>query len=235
MGCSSGGMSPTSSRNSVPWWANSKRPIFCVIAPVKAPFSWPNSSLSSSPVGIAAQLILTKVRSRRGLRSCSARAIELLARAGLAADEHGGVGGGDGFDLLQHPPQRRALADDLLEVVLRADLFFQVELLLGQLVFQLGDLPIGLRVLHRNGDLLGDLAEQLDLLRAERLLAASAHIQAPSTRSWDRSGTEQKSAHPFVDPVFAHLRFRSQAFQILLAEYGRLAGGDGDTGGCLAV
>jgi len=33
------GMSPTSSRNSVPWSANSSRPIFWVMAPVKAPFS----------------------------------------------------------------------------------------------------------------------------------------------------------------------------------------------------
>ena len=78
LGCSSGGMSPTSSRNSVPWWASSKRPTFWLMAPVKAPFSWPNSSLSSSPVGMAAQLSLTKVRSRRGLRSCRARAMSSL-------------------------------------------------------------------------------------------------------------------------------------------------------------
>ena len=33
------GMSPTSSRNRVPFCAISKRPIFCIRAPVKAPFS----------------------------------------------------------------------------------------------------------------------------------------------------------------------------------------------------
>ena len=71
-------MSPTSSRNRVPWCASSKRPTFWPMAPVKAPFSWPNSSLSRRPVGMAAQLSLTKVRSRRGLRSCRARATSSL-------------------------------------------------------------------------------------------------------------------------------------------------------------
>jgi len=43
----------------VPWSATSSRPTFCVIAPVKAPRSWPNSSLSIKPLGTAAQLSLT--------------------------------------------------------------------------------------------------------------------------------------------------------------------------------
>ena len=140
LGCSSSGMSPTSSRNSVPPWASSKRPIRCAIAPVNAPFSWPNSSLSSRPVGMAAQFSLTNVRLRRGLRSWMARAISSLPGAGLAVDQHRGIGGRDGLHLLQHLPERRALADDLLEVVLRADLVFEVELLLAQLVLQFRDL-----------------------------------------------------------------------------------------------
>ena len=48
------------------------------MAPVKAPFSWPNSSLSSRPVGMAAQFSLTNVRSWRGLSWCRARAISSL-------------------------------------------------------------------------------------------------------------------------------------------------------------
>src|SRR5579872_414444 len=43
LGCSSKGMSPTSSRNSVPLSASSNRPRRCAIAPVKAPRSWPKS------------------------------------------------------------------------------------------------------------------------------------------------------------------------------------------------
>src|SRR5262249_47601904 len=82
---------------------------------------------------------------------------QLLAGAGLAADEDGGAGGGDGLDLFQDPAEGGAVADDLPEVVLGADLLLQVEVLLGQPVFQLGDLPVGLRVLHGDRDLLGDL------------------------------------------------------------------------------
>jgi hypothetical protein len=39
-----GEISPISSRNSVPLSASSKRPLRALMAPVKAPFSWPNSS-----------------------------------------------------------------------------------------------------------------------------------------------------------------------------------------------
>ncbi len=35
----------------MPWSASSSRPILCEIAPVNAPRSCPNSSLSSKPVG----------------------------------------------------------------------------------------------------------------------------------------------------------------------------------------
>ncbi|MNG00438.1 hypothetical protein D3C84_833740 [compost metagenome] len=63
--CIGNGMSPISSRNRVPPLASSKRPARLVIAPVKAPFSWPNSSLSSNSAGIAPQLTGTNGASRR--------------------------------------------------------------------------------------------------------------------------------------------------------------------------
>ena len=53
--CMESGMSPISSRKRVPERASSKRPGLARTAPVKAPRSWPNSSDSSSPSGIAAQ------------------------------------------------------------------------------------------------------------------------------------------------------------------------------------
>ena len=40
---------------------------------------------------------------------------ELLARAGLAVDQHRRFGGRHLFELAQHVAQRRALADDLFE------------------------------------------------------------------------------------------------------------------------
>ena len=49
-----------------------------VPAPVKAPFTWPNSSLSISPSGIAPQFTGTKGSWARGLFACTARATSSL-------------------------------------------------------------------------------------------------------------------------------------------------------------
>jgi hypothetical protein len=58
---------PTSSRNSVPLSAISKRPIFWAMAPVKALFSRLNGSLSHRSSGMAAQLSFMKARPTRQL------------------------------------------------------------------------------------------------------------------------------------------------------------------------
>src|SRR5260370_1006129 len=68
-GCTSSGISPTSSRNIEPRSANSSRPTFSMYAPVKAPRSCPKSSLSNSELGIAAQLSVRNVSFCRRLRS----------------------------------------------------------------------------------------------------------------------------------------------------------------------
>ena len=47
--CIIGGMSPISSRNSVPPVVLSNRPFTCAIAPVNDPRSWPNSSTVPAP------------------------------------------------------------------------------------------------------------------------------------------------------------------------------------------
>jgi hypothetical protein len=71
-------MSPISSRNRVPPWALSNFPLRSLTAPVKAPFTWPNISLSMSSAGMAAQLISMKGRSRRGETAWMARAMSSL-------------------------------------------------------------------------------------------------------------------------------------------------------------
>ena len=71
--CRSNGISPISSRKSVPFWACSNFPTDDFTAPVKAPFSKPKSSASISSLGIAAQFIVTNLPLRR-LSSWSASA-----------------------------------------------------------------------------------------------------------------------------------------------------------------
>jgi hypothetical protein len=50
----------------VPPWAASNTPDFDSTAPVKAPRTWPNSSLSNSVSTTAEQLIVMNGRFRRG-------------------------------------------------------------------------------------------------------------------------------------------------------------------------
>ncbi len=69
-----GEVSPTSSRKRVPPWATSKSPFFRCLASVKAPDSWPNSSVSSRVSVMAPQLKLTKGLSARGESAWMARA-----------------------------------------------------------------------------------------------------------------------------------------------------------------
>ena len=71
-------MSPISSSSRVPFWASSKQPARRSSAPVKAPFSWPNNSLSMSVSGMAAQLMATNGPALRGLRLWMARATSSL-------------------------------------------------------------------------------------------------------------------------------------------------------------
>ena len=75
------------------------------IAPVNAPFSWPKSSLSSSPVGMAAQFSLTKAAPGAGSgRAWPGRPAPCRCRS--PRDQHGGIRRGDHLDLAEHP--RRA-------------------------------------------------------------------------------------------------------------------------------
>ena len=71
-------MSPISSRRIVPPSAVSNIPAFFWKAPVKAPRSYPNSSLSTSSEGKAAQLSLRKSFLARGDRAWNSLAITSL-------------------------------------------------------------------------------------------------------------------------------------------------------------
>jgi hypothetical protein len=58
--------------------ASSSLPFFCRTAPVKAPCSWPNSSLSSSVSGIAARLMAMNGRVHRVLDNATTAAFRQI-------------------------------------------------------------------------------------------------------------------------------------------------------------
>ena len=113
------GSSPISSRKSVEPSAISKRPLRWATAPVKAPFSCPKSSLSTSEGGSAAQLSLTRGRARRGLRLWMRVGDELLPDARLALEEDRARRGRHLLDAGEDVAQDVARADDPLEARLR--------------------------------------------------------------------------------------------------------------------
>ena len=88
LACTVGAISPISSRNSVPPCAASNWPMRRSCAPVKAPFSWPKSSLSSSvsrdrgAVDDDEALVAARAEIVDGARD------QLLAGAALAGDQH---------------------------------------------------------------------------------------------------------------------------------------------------
>ena len=66
--------------------------------------------------------------------------------------------------------ESRTLPHDPFEVHLPPDFIFQIQLLLGELVFEISDLPVRQRVLHPNRDLLCDLRQEFRFLPIERIL-----------------------------------------------------------------
>ena len=81
-------------------------------APVKAPFSWPNSSLSSSVLRDGRAVQRQERRLGPGAVLVDGAGDQFLAGAALAGDQHGHVLGGDAADGLVHLAHGRAGADD---------------------------------------------------------------------------------------------------------------------------
>src|SRR5450755_2022252 len=131
LACIPSGMSPISSRKSVPPEAWTNRPARSERASVKAPRAWPKSSLSSNASGMAAQLIATNGPVLRAPSRCSARA-ELLAGAALTGDEHRGVRVGDLREQRMQLLHRRAFADHLVEAMALGERLAQAAHLLPQ-------------------------------------------------------------------------------------------------------
>ena len=104
-------MSPISSRKTVPPSATSNLPFLRYCAPVKAPFSWPNSSLSSSVSVKRAAVDRHHADEAPRAGGVDGARHQFLAGAAFAGDEHGGLGGADGFDGVEDLLHGGALAD----------------------------------------------------------------------------------------------------------------------------
>ena len=97
--------------------ATSNLPRRSATAPVNAPRTWPNSSLSISSSGIAAQLTSTNGAGAPAAERVDRARDQLLAGAVLAVDQHAAVGRRGHRDLLAQLPHRVALADHRLRAI----------------------------------------------------------------------------------------------------------------------
>src|SRR5258706_54529 len=86
------------------------------------------------------------------------------------------------FHILKRALQSSASANDLFEVVFRADLFLEIKFLFLQLVLQRIDLAISQRVLNRNGDLLSYLGQQRCIVFSEGVL-----VKPPNTENTEHA------------------------------------------------
>src|SRR5580700_1428163 len=102
---------------------------------------------------------------------------QLLAGAGLSADQHGGVRRRHRFHLLQHSPQRFAFADNLFEVQLAADFIFEIYLFPRQFIGKVGDLSVGHRILDCDRNRSGHLFQKAYILGGKRFV--SLHSESP--------------------------------------------------------
>src|SRR5215469_156968 len=102
---------------------------------------------------------------------------QFLSRAGFALNQDRGVCGRNGFYILQNLAQPGAPAHNVLESVLEVDFLFEVVLLLGEALAQLGDLPKGDGVVDGHGNLVGDLGEHLAIVRRKRTLFSAGDRQ----------------------------------------------------------
>ena len=117
LACRRTSISEISSSSSVPPVASSNLPMRRAIAPVNAPFSWPNSSDSSRFSGDRRAVDRDERLARAVRAGVDVARQHLLAGAGFAGDQHGGVGGRDLLGELDHLRHRLVAVDQLARVV----------------------------------------------------------------------------------------------------------------------
>ena len=133
---------------------------------MKAPFSWPKSSLSSRFSLSAAQWTRTKGLVATGTRVVDRAGDELLAGAALAADQHRHGGRGHQRDPRVDTSHRRGGPDDVLGPELFPEGGTQTQVLLREARLMGGGLPCDLDVM---GDESGDDAQDpFGVVEAER-------------------------------------------------------------------
>src|SRR5882724_3313450 len=95
---------------------------------------------------------------------------QLLSRTRIAQQQHGRIACCYCLHQFQDVLQRWTASNDLLKVQLAANLFFEIYLFLGKLVFEFRDLAVGERIFDSDCDLPCYLGKELRIVFAERVI-----------------------------------------------------------------
>jgi hypothetical protein len=87
------------------------------------------------------------------------------------------------------------MADDMVEVQFGADLFFEVEVLLRELVLQFRNLPVRKGIFDRERYLTGDPSQEIELIFAVRIMLGSHQAQRAhnpvAARKWQHASSAE--------------------------------------------
>src|SRR5581483_224890 len=132
----------------------------------------------------------------------------LLAGTGFSEYQDGGIAGSNGFGIDQGPLDGGAFADDFLEVQLGADLLFQIELLLRELVLELRNFLVSARVFEGRCDVIGDLNQQIGLVRTECVLVLAGEVERPHHGLGSHQRNRAAGANALLDQFTSDRRSR---------------------------
>ena len=184
---------------------------------------------------MAAQFKVTNGRFLRGLSRWMARATNSLPGAGFTEDQHVRVGGSNHFHLPQNPPQRRAVPDHLLEVLLALDILVPdaFELVALAQILHKRDPSEGRELQNRRGDQNRNsssiLAEQLLLIGRAGAEPQAFFMRQIIERRVFR-GSEIGPVQPARQQVFAAVPHQIEERVIGLGNTVELTGNDAGDG-----
>src|SRR6266436_3441369 len=101
---------------------------------------------------------------------------QFLSRPRLAINQDRGVRWRYSLHMFEDFAQRGTVSNDLSKIHFCADFIFQIQLLFGELVFELPNLPKGKCILHGNGNLICDLRQKFDVA-SERIVLIFDHTE----------------------------------------------------------
>ena len=101
---------------------------------------------------------------------------QFLSRPRLAINQDRRVRRRYRFYMFEDSAQRGTVSNDLSKIHFRADFIFQIQLLFGELIFKLSNLPKRKCILHGDGNLICDLRQKFDVA-SERIVLIFDHTE----------------------------------------------------------